>query len=310
MKDQKTTIDWLRLRTQAEPRAALEALRPMYGTLGPALRLKGLPRGILGFQQAAQIVVGDMPLGRMDYGGEAQRGWVRLDVPGKGCEWVQDWDSIQSLEDLPAAEIRRLDIALTTWDGQVTHERVVDAHRSGRFVTRGRPPAMQTITSTDPRAGRTCYVGKREKSDKFFRAYEKGFQLAASSAASRIGEISHIDGKRVEDIYRCELELKAESTAIPWEVIERRDQYFAGAYPFCADVLPGVEADILQRRPERAPQNELANALENCRIQFGQTLFTALRAYGGDMTTVWDKVIGDKHCERLIEAGVLLVDHD
>lgn len=307
---QKTTIDWLRLRTQAEPRQALEALRPMFGTLGPALRLKGLPRGILGFQQAAQIVVGDMPMGRMDYGGEAQRGWVRLDIPGRGCEWVQDWESIQSVEELPGAEIRRLDIALTTWDGQVTHEQVVDAHKAGRFVTRGRPPAMRTITSTDPRAGRTCYVGKREKSDKFFRAYEKGFELAAAGPMQRLGfEVSHIDGKAIEGIYRCELELKAESTTIPWEVIERRDQYFAGAYPFCADVLPGVEADILQRRPERAPQNELASALENCRIQFGQTLFTALHAYGGDMTTVWDKVIGEKHCQRLLEAGVLLVDH-
>ena len=66
MTHQKTTIDWLRLRTQAEPKQALEALRPMFGTLGPALRLKGLPRGILGFQQAAQIVVGDVPMGRMD----------------------------------------------------------------------------------------------------------------------------------------------------------------------------------------------------------------------------------------------------
>lgn len=311
MTTQKTTIDWLRLRTQAEPKQALEALRPMFGTLGPALRLKGLPRGILGFQQAAQIVVGDVPMGRMDYGGDAQRGWVRLDVPGKACEWVQDWDALQPLEELPGAEIRRLDIALTTWDGEVTHDRVVEAHASGRFVTRGRPPAMQTITSTDPRAGRTCYVGKREKSDKFFRAYEKGLELAAKSPGARLGlETSHIDGKRVEDIYRCELELKAESTPIPWEVIERRDQYFAGAYPFCAEVLPGVEADILQRRPERAPQNELAVALENCRIQFGQTLYTALRAYGGDMTTVWDKVVGEKHCDRLVEAGVLLVDHD
>ena len=305
---QKTTVDWLRLRTQAEPREALEALRPMFGTLGPALVLKGLPRGILGFRQACQIQVGDMPLGRMDFGGEAQRGWVRVDVPGKACERVQDWQAVEPVENLPGSEIRRLDLALTTWAGEVTHDMVVKAHADGRFVTRGRPPAMQTITSTDPRAGRTCYVGKREKADKFFRAYEKGFELAAK--CPRIGEITHIDGSPVEDIYRCELELKAESTPIPWEVIDRRDQYFAGAYPFCADVLPGVEADILKRRPERAPQTELAAALENCRIQFGPTLFTALRAYHGDMTAVWDKVIGDHHSEPLLAAGVLLVDHE
>jgi hypothetical protein len=54
----------------------------------------------------------------------------------------------------------------------------------------------------------------------------------------------------------------------------------------------------------------LAVALENLRIQFGPTIFTALMAYGGDMTAVWDKIIGDHHNQALIEAGVLLVDHE
>lgn len=117
---------------------------------------------------------------------------------------------------------------------------------------------MQTITSSNERAGRTVYVGKREKSDKFFRAYEKGFELAGKVAGM---VVTAIDGHPVEDIYRCEVELKAESRPIPWEVVERRDQYFAGSYPFCADVLPGVEADILMRRPERAPQTDLAAML-------------------------------------------------
>ena len=120
---------------------------------------------------------------------------------------------------------------------------------------------------------------------------------------------THIDGHPLDDIYRCEVELKAENTPIGWDVIERRDQYFAGAYPFCGDVLPGIEADILMRRKERAPQIDLSVALENCRIQFGPILYTALRAYHGDIGAVWDKVIGDHHCDALINAGVLLVDH-
>lgn len=304
----KTTIDWLRVRVQAEPRDALEALRGMYGTLGPSLCFKTLPRGILGFQRALSVQVEDMPLGRMDFGGESQRGWVRLDLPAKGCEWVQDWAEVAQLEQLPQAEIRRCDIALTTWDGEVTHQTVVDAHRNGRFITRGRPPEMQTISSTDDRAGKTNYIGTRAKSDKFFRGYEKGYELAAKCPAAFV--VTHIDSKRVEDIYRCELELKAESGPIPWEVVERRDQYFAGAYPFCADVLPGVEADILMRRPERAPQTDLAAVLGHCRTQYGAALYTALRAYGGDITAVWDKVVGDHHSQPLLEAGVLLVDHD
>ncbi len=304
----KTTIDYLTLRAKAEPRDVLEAMRPMFGTHGTSLRFNHLPRGAMGFQQASQVVIGDMPVGRLDFGGDSQRGWVRAVLPGKGCEWVQDWDALKPLEDLPHAEPRRVDIALTTWDGEVTHESVVQAHTQGQFNAGGPRPDLQQITSSNDRAGRTCYVGKRT-SDKFFRAYEKGFEMVGKMRGTP-GTITHIDGHRVEDIYRCELELKASGTPITWDVIERRDQYFAGAYPFCGRVLPGIEADILMRRKERAPQTDLAVVLENCRIQFGPTLFTALHAYHGDMTAVWDKVIGDHHSEALLQSGVLLVDHE
>lgn len=305
----KTTVDWLTFRSKAEPREALEALRPMFGTLGKDLKLKGLERGSMGFQQAAQVVFADLPVARMDFGGDSQRGWVRTAMSGKGCEWVQEWAAVETLEDLPQSEIRRLDIALTTWDGQITHDSLVTAHGLNRFQTGGRPPDLQQITSSNDRAGKTCYVGKRT-SDKFFRGYEKGFEMLSKVRGLPSGVVTHIEGKRIEDIYRCEIELKSGTTPIGWDVIERRDQYFAGAYPFCADVLPGIEADILMRRKERAPQTDLAIALENCRIQFGPTLYTALMAYQGDLTGVWDKIVGNHHCQPLLEAGVLLVDHE
>lgn len=280
----------------------------MFPDVGQWLSLKHQNHGLLGFQQGAQIVAADMVVGRMDYGGESQKGWVRVDIPGKGCEWM-DFADVSPLEELPSSQIRRLDVALTTWDGEVGHDQIVKAHQEGRFITRGRPPSLTQITSSDERAGRTCYIGQRERSDKFARCYEKGFEMLAK--VGRLpGLCTHIDGHRIEDIYRCEIELKANSTDIPWEVIERRDQYFAGSYPFFGDVLPGVESDILLRRPERAIQADLAAALENCRIQFGPTLYTALAAYQGDITAVWDKVVGKSHSQALIEAGVLLVEHE
>lgn len=302
----KTTIDWLRFRTQGEVPEVLEALRPMYGELARHLELVPLPRGRDGFERAMAVCIGDMPLGRIDFGGASQRGWVRCNVTGKGCEWVQDWEAADGLEGLPKAEIRRLDIALTTWEGEVTHEAVVAAHESGLFCTGGRPPDLQQITSSNLRAGRTCYVGKRD-SGKFLRCYEKGFEMAGKMAPL---EVTHIDGFPVEDIYRVEAELKAEGQDVPWDAIGRRDQYFAGAYPFLGQLLPGVGCDILMRRPERAPQSELAAALANCRHQYGSALFTALHAYGGDIGRVWDQIVGDRHNQTLLSAGVLLVDHD
>ena len=302
---QKTSIDWFRFRTQANPLEVFEALKPLFPDHARFFNLKHQPRGLLGFQQASLICASDFVIGRMDYGGESQKGWVRVDIPGKGCQWMQP-DEIGSAEELPDAQIRRLVIALTTWNGEVTHDMVVAAHEAGRFTTR-RPPNLQQILNSD--GGRTCNIGTREKSDKFMRCYEKGFEMVSKMGGNLPGKVTHIEGSRVEDIYRAEVELKAVSTDIPWDVVERRDQYFAGAYPFCADVLPGIEPDILKRRPEREAQTSLSAALENCRVQFGPTLFTALHAYHGDMTTVWEKIIGYGHNQALIEAGVLLVDH-
>lgn len=301
----KTIIDWMTFRTQAEPLQALQALRPMFGTLGPDLHLKPLERGAMGFQQACNVMFADLPVARFDFGGESQRGWLRSTIAGKGCAWVQDWSAMESIEQLPAAELRRLDIALTTWNGQVGHDMIVNAHSRGRFGSGGRNPDLQQITNSNPIAGRTCYVGKRT-SDRFLRAYEKGFEMNAKAG----GNLTHIDGFPIEDIYRTELELKASNTDLPWSLIERRDEYFAGSYPFCAELLPGIDSDVLQRRPEREPQTDLAVALENIRIQYGPTIYTALRAYRGDITAVWDKIIGKDHNPHLLEAGVLLVDHE
>jgi phage replication initiation protein len=312
MTPQKTTVDWLRFRAKADPSDIFEALLPCFGYLSQHISIGDQGKGILGFKHSFSIKLADMHLGRIDYGGDSQRDWARVDITGKGCEWVKDWDAIRAIEDLEQAEIRRLDIALTTWDGEITHDSVVTAHKQGRFITSGRPPVLQQITSSDDRAGRTCYIGKREQSDKFFRAYEKGFEMASKFQA-RSGDsfiYTGFDGKAVEDIYRCEVELKAVNKDIPWEVIERRDQYFAGAYPFCADILPGVEADILMRRPEREIQMDLQIALENCRIQFGPTLYTALVAYHGDIMAVFNKVVGKSHNPSLVQSGVLLVDHE
>lgn len=307
MTAQKTHIDWLRFRTQGEPREVLEALKPAFPLHAQFFNLKHQSKGLLGFQQGALICADDFVIGRMDFGGESQKGWVRVDIPGKGCQWMQP-DEVGTIGELPNSQIRRLDIALTTWKGEIGHDQVVQAHKNGRFTGKGRPPNLQQILNSD--GGRTCNIGTREKSDKYMRCYEKGYEMLSQMACRVPGQVTHIEGSKVEDIYRCEVEFKAVNTEIPWKVIERRDHYFAGAYSFCSDVLPNVELDTLKRRPEREAQISLATALENLRIQFGPTLYTALLAYHGDITAVWDKVIGHHHNQPLVEAGVLLVEHE
>jgi len=229
-----------------------------------------------------------------------------VDIPGKGCQWMQP-DEVGSIEELPSSQIRRLDIALTTWKGEIGHDQVIKAYVDGKFTNR-RPPRLQHILNSD--GGRTCNIGTREKSDQFMRCYEKGFEMVAKLGGNLPGTVTHIEGSKIEDIYRCEVEFKAVNRDIPWHVIERRDHFFAGAYPYCAEILPGVEVDILKRRPERESQISLAAALENGKVQFGPTFFTALHAYHGDILAVWEKIVGNHHSQPLLEAGVLLVDHE
>lgn len=306
MNAQKTDIDWLRFRTQAEPIEVFNALKPVFPEHARFFNLKFQDRGLLGFQRSALICADDFIIGRMDFGGDAQKGWVRVDIPGKGCQWA-NFEDLASIKELSSSEIRRLDIALTTWKGEVGHDQVVQAHAAGRFTVR-RPPNLQQILNSD--GGRTCNIGTREKSDKFMRCYEKGYEMLSKMGCRVPGSITHVEGSPIKDIYRCEVELKSVNTDIPWHVIDRRDHYFAGAYPFCSDVLPNVEADALKRRPEREAQTSLATALQNLKTQFGPTLYTAMFAYNGDMTAVWDKVIGTHHNNDLVEAGVLLVEHE
>lgn len=299
---QRTHIDWLAVRTQAEVPAVHEVVRRVFGRLGECVKFAYRSRGWQGYATAADLLVADMHAGLIAYGGENQRGWVHLSISGKGCEWVSDWDTAQEeLEVLPALDYRRVDIALDTVGQEVCHDALVDAYRAGMFTTAGRPPKCNRIESERPEDGRTVYIGAREN-DKFFRGYEKGKQLAAGTTTT------HIGGVAIEDMYRLELELKAKSGALPGDLIDQRDQYFAGAYPYLQHVLRDVEPQIMVLDRRLAPMLDLERRLEAMRSMFGTTLFTALTVHQGDIGAVWERICGHRHNEDLLRSGVLLAD--
>lgn len=304
----RTHVDWLAVRAQAGPAQALEALRNIYGSLGGGVGMAPRSRGWNGYRHAADLHLTGMGIGLMAWGGDNQRGWLHMSLSGTGCEWVQNWDEApDALAQLPAIDYRRVDIALDTKDGSVSHDTVLNAYRAGAFTTSGRPPKCQRIESERPEDGRTIYIGAREN-DKFLRAYEKGRQLAATLKTP--GTLTHIDGAPVEDLYRLELELKAKSGDLPGDLIERRDQYFAGSYPYLQHVMHDVQPEIMVIDRRIAPTLTMEAALEHIRSQYGATLFTALVAHHGDMGAVWQKVCGREHNKELVRAGVLLVDHE
>lgn len=263
----------------------------------------------MGFKSSANLLIGDMQVGMLAYGGESQRGNVSVNISGDGCQWMADWEQVQdSIGELPAYEVRRLDICLDTFKREATHDKVVQAYRNGLFAPAGRagrPPSMTKIEPEDPMEGATVYVGNRENS-KFFRGYEKGLEMIKNFPR---GAVSHICGVPVQDIYRLELELKAKDGPLPTDLIDRRDQYFAGAYPYLQTVLD-VKPEILVQSREKKPQRDLQAVLENIRNQYGNSLYTALVAHHGDIGAVWEKIVGAEHNAALLAAGVLLVEHE
>ncbi len=301
-----TSIDWLGCRTQSGPGDCVEALRGSFGILGPSLRATPKKHGKQGFERSDGLFLGDMAIGDMSFGGDAMRGWVWIEITGKGCQWVNDWNQCEDdLSSLRNFQYKRVDIALDTFKREVTHETVLGAYGDGLFTTTGKPPSMKQIVPNDPTEGRTIYVGKRDQ-PKFLRAYEKGYEQAQKFPGL---EIKEFNGFPVGDWYRLELELKAKKQLLPEDLIENRDQFFAGAYPYLQSVLD-VEPQILKQSRDKHPQRTLASMLEILRTQYGNTLFTALTAYHGDIGAVWEKIVGHKHNEKLLEEGVLMVEHD
>lgn len=300
-----TVIDWLGCRTQSDPADCVDALRGSFGILGAGLKAIPKKRGKQGFDRSDGLFLGDMSIGTMSFGGEAMRGWVWVELTGTGCQWVDDWNRCEDdLAQLRSFQYKRVDIALDTYKREVTHETVVDAYAAGMFTTGGKPPSMSQIVPSNPSDGRTIYMGKRDQ-PKFMRAYEKGYEQARKYPKL---DITHWDGVPIADWYRLELELKSKAQPLPEDLIENRDQYFAGAYPFLQSVVD-VEPQVLRLSREKSPQRSLASMLEILREQYGNTLFTALTAYGGDIGAVWEKIVGSQHNQKLVEDGVLMVEH-
>lgn len=303
-----TKMDWLGFRTNGEISDVYCALSDVFKPVTNSLSFVHRNRGWMGYEQSADICVDNMHVGLLAYGGSAQKGWVSVNLSGNGCEWINDWSYTSNvLGELSKYEVRRADIALDTITSFVSHDSVLSAHRAGLFNTGGRPPKCKRIESEDPYEGRTVYIGDRTQA-KFLRCYEKGLEMVKDFPSYKKPTIT-IGGVLASEIYRVELELKVKNGPLPLDLIERRDQYFAGAYPYLNSLLK-VEPEIFVQRRERQPQLDLAAALENIKHQYGNTLFTALIAHQGDIGAVWEKIVGTKHSDALLAKGVLMVEHD
>lgn len=320
----KTKIDWLKFRTQSTFAEVFKAVKPAFCGGGELLELGPEIQGKDGWESRRQVMISDLHIASIDYGGDSQRGWTRFDMSGKGCEWVEDWNALEAVKSsLLNCELRRIDICLDTFDGSVTHEGVLAAHEQGEFkrAEGGRNPKLKKVESSCPTDGRTIYIGARS-SYRFIRCYEKGWEQVAKMGIPdsflKPGLMVAFEGEMVrpEDYYRVEVEFKAtDDTVIPWPAVTDSDAYFAGAAPFCERLI-GVAPRRAQAVPsELEPKAILASQMEHCRRAYGGLFRTILELYGNDPETkarFFDEFAADKPSDRLIREGVLTVrvDHD
>ena len=306
--------DYLKFRTQSNPYEVLEAVRPAFDTLGPCLSLGKAGRGHDGWETCHPLMVSGIEVAQLDHGGASQKGWLRFHMRGEGCEWVQFWDPMAKLVDvLKDAELRRVDLAMTTFDGEASHDAVIEAHGMGLFQSDrgGVSPHYRVIGGSDPRAGRTIYVGNRAGA-KMARCYEKGWEMLKDTPASTRDGCTALSfngspSRHPASIYRVEVEFKAvDGYVIPWPMLADPDTFFAGAYPYCADLCRNSRPAFVPRLPDWRPLTTLARALDNCRTAYGSHLAAALEFYNGDAAAVLALLTENRAPSRmLVDAGLL-----
>ncbi len=313
----KTKIDYLRFRFKKSPFEVLESLRSVFGFLDPdLLQLGGSEKGKDGWQLRRPVVLaGDQVIAWIDYGGDSQRGWSRWDMSGEGCSWVSDWRAAADCLNGMGAELRRVDIALDFFEGEVGHDSVLAAYEAGAFCRGGRPPKMRKVEGSCPTDGRTIYIGSRESS-RFIRCYEKGWEVLSKARVPECFKsgIENVYFRRgvpshPRDYYRLEVELKAvDRLFLPLDVLVNPDSYFSGAAPYFADLVFVAPSRPLEPPTDVQQVQTVSSSMDHCSRAYGGLFRALVELYGDDQATkakLFDALCSDRPSDRLVKSGCL-----
>jgi phage replication initiation protein len=239
-----------------------------------------LDGGLFGFTERHKLKVylaGCLvEVGAICMGGEAQRGRWMLQLTGKGCGMVTDWDSVRELLEGFAAKVTRLDLAVDFLHGEHTVDDAVDMVEADGFTSSGRRPSTSVAGDwLDQVHGRTLYVGKAANG-KMLRVYEKGKQL----------------GDLQSEWVRFEVQFGNRDRVIPYDAITDCDRFFAGAYPALAGLMQAAAESIPTTQTETL--TNLGHLLYHLKRCYGKAIHQASEIASASDTDLIDefRVIG------------------
>lgn len=256
---QRAKVDWLTYTFQVDPDVLhdLEHLDLLRAHIGK-VEAVSCP-GMLGYEHGVRYfaVVEDkqIPIARLDWGGNHHKGRGRFDLSGTGCAKIDNWHAVADFISRQFDyTLTRVDLACDLLEGQYTVEDCLDWYRQGDFNAGGRNPRHSLVGDwIQPIHGRTFEVGRRTNG-KMLRAYEKGRQLGDAESAWT----------------RFEVEMRNIDRDLTLDMLIRTDHYFAGAYRCLQRLL-----DVL---PDKVPTHQaegeisLAKLVEHARTSYGRAI--------------------------------------
>lgn len=255
--NQSAKVDWLNATFPApelSPQGFVALLARMLGRPVSGVQ----DRGILGFERSIKLFAhhGSLQssIGCIAYGGDSQMGRWLFQLTGVGCGFVRDWGGMADFLESLNAKLTRVDLAVDFLQGQHTVEEAVTLYQSGGFQLSGRAPSSRLDGDwIGISEGRSFYVGK-SKNGKMLRVYEKGRQL----------------GDPVSDWVRFEVQLGNRDRVIPFDVLTRRDAFFAGCYPALSSFIDEASEHIPTL--SKAGEISIANLLFHMKRCYGKVI--------------------------------------
>lgn len=322
----RTKIDWLGFTVKPKIRTVgpeftqshgdeVETVVALLRICWPGMMLERNNRGMPGYPESYSLIVDDVQYGLFGTGAVHGRHFVSL--TGTACKRLTD-ELIELLYEaltIPEMDARlsRVDICFDVFSG-VTWDHAVRAYQQDRFKRprASKNPEFRKIESggNGQNFGRTFYVGKRD-GEVMGRVYEKGLEIFARMPEELreqcIEREASLEGEKfqADNWLRLEAEYKRvdKDRPLPFEMLLQRDQYFAGAYPYFAEVL-GTSDGLRPVHVKSDVEIDMVNLIHHAKRSYGR-LIHSMRDLGLSADEIVRELSSDRHNAKLLKSGII-----